>query len=184
MKTPVLAAILVAALAGPADARHAAPVPPSDNNSRVITVATREGGPVTQRITLALDKAALVQLDTDARDVLVSNPEIVYAVVRTPRRIFLLAQKTGQTNAFFFDAAGHQILSLDIRVEKDTGDLGSMIHSNIPGSNVKVSGLNDNVVLTGTVQSAQDSTRAQDLAARFAGDPAKVVNMLSIAGGE
>jgi pilus assembly protein CpaC len=125
-----------------------------------------------------------VQLDADARDVLVSNPEIVDAVVRTPRRIFLLAQKTGQTNAFFFDGAGHQILSLDIRVEKDTGDLGAMIHANIPGSNIKVSGLNDNVVLTGTVGSAQDSTRAQDLAARFAGDPAKVVNMLSIGGGE
>ena len=37
--------------------------------------------------------------------------------MRTPRRIFLLANKVGQTNAFFFDANGKQILALDIRVE-------------------------------------------------------------------
>src|SRR5580698_7647778 len=155
-----------------------------ESNARVVNVSIHDPSRSTQRVTLGVNKAMIVQLDADARDVLVSNPEIVDAVVRTPRRIFLLAMKTGQTNAFFFDAAGKQILSLDIRVEKDTGDLGSMIHANIPGSNVKVSGLNDNVVLTGSVNSASDSTRAQDLAARFAGDPTKVVNMLSIAGGE
>ncbi|HVV64442.1 MAG TPA: type II and III secretion system protein family protein [Rhizomicrobium sp.] len=155
-----------------------------DANARVVNVSVHDGAHANRRLTLALNKATVVQLDADARDVLVSNPEIVDAVVRTPRRIFLLAQKTGQTNAFFFDAAGHQILSLDIRVEKDTGDLGAMIHENIPGSDIHVSGLNDNVVLSGTVSSAQDSMRAQDLAARFAGGADKVVNMLKIGSGE
>ena len=42
----------------------------------------------------------------------------------------------------------------------------------------------DNIVLAGRVRNAQDSSRAQDIAARFAGDPAKVVNMLEISGGE
>jgi pilus assembly protein CpaC len=155
-----------------------------DAGTRVMNVSVHDSSRTSRRIVLALSKATVIQLDADARDVLVSNPEIVDAVVRTPRRIFLLAQKTGQTNAFFFDAAGKQIMSLDIRVEKDTGDLGAMIHANIPGSEVKVSGLNDNVVLTGTVSSAQDSTRAQDLAARFAGDPTKVVNMLTVGNSE
>src|SRR5205823_14683853 len=130
--------------------------------------------------TLAQGKAALVQLDADARDVLVSNPETVDAVVHSPRRVLLLAQKTGHTNAFFFDAAGHQILSVDIRVERDVTDLGAMMHSNFPHSNVHVSAMNDNVVLTGTVASATEATRAQDLAASFAGDPTKVVNLIKI----
>ena len=133
----------------------------------------------------ALDKAAVVELDTDAHDVLVSSPDIVDAVVRRRRRrIFLLATKTGQTNAFFFDARGHQILSLDIRVEKDVTDLAAMMKADLPNSAIKVSAMNDNVVLSGTVSSALESTRAADLAASFTGDPKKVVNMLSIAGGE
>ncbi|HSM96406.1 MAG TPA: type II and III secretion system protein family protein [Rhizomicrobium sp.] len=148
--------------------------------TRVINVATRGGAAPQQHITLGLDKAALVQLDTDARDVLVSNPAVVDAVVRTPRRIFLLAQKTGQTNAFFFDGAGHQILTIDVRVERDVTDLAAMIHNDMPNSNIRVAALNDNVVLTGMVESTGDSQRAQDLAARFAGDPAKVANLLKI----
>ena len=185
MRKSFLIAILLGLSAGGASAHQPLPPQPQDDsNPRVVNVSIHDPSKASRRIALGLNKATVVQLDADARDVLVSNPEIVDAVVRTPRRIFLLAMKTGQTNAFFFDGAGHQILSLDIRVEKDTGDLGSMIHANIPGSNIKVSGLNDNIVLTGNVASAQDSTRARDLAARFAGDPAKVVNMLSIAGGE
>ncbi|HET7334328.1 MAG TPA: pilus assembly protein N-terminal domain-containing protein, partial [Rhizomicrobium sp.] len=152
--------------------------------ARVISVSTSAGKSAHQRITLALNKAAIVQLDSDARDVLVSNPSIVDAVVRSPRRIFLLAQKTGQTNAFFFDGKGRQILSIDITVERDVTDLSTLIHNDMAGSNVKVSALNDNVVLSGTVNSQQDASRVQDLAARFAGDPKKVVNMLKVAARE
>ena len=152
-------------------------------NAKVITVSTRSGT-THQRLTLPLDKAAVVQLDTDARDVLVSNPDLVDAVVRTPRRIFLLATKVGQTNAFFFDAQGKQILSLDIRVEKDVVDLASLMKAAMPNSSIQVQALNDNVVLTGSVSSALESTRAADLAAKFTGDPKKVVNMLGISAGQ
>ncbi len=154
-----------------------------ESNLHVISISTRNG-PVTQRIVLSTNKAAVVQLDADARDVLVSSPDIVDAVVRNPRRIFLLALKTGQTNAFFFDAAGHQLASIDIRVEKDTTDLAAMIRADMPKANIKVSSMNDSVVLTGTVATSQESARAQDLAARFAGDPTKVVNMLRVAASE
>ncbi len=120
---------------------------------------------------MALDKAIIVELDTETHDVLVSNPEIVDAVVRSPKRIFLLATKAGQTNAFFFDAAGKQILSIDIRVEKDVTDLGGMMRANLPNSSISVQAMNDNIVLSGTVSNAMDSSRAADLAASFTGDP-------------
>ena len=173
-----LAIAALGLLAGSADA-----APPSDGNVHVISISTRNG-PVTQRIVLSTNKAAVVQLDADARDVLVSSPDIVDAVVRNPRRIFLLALKTGQTNAFFFDAAGHQLATIDIRVEKDTTDLASMIRTDMPKANIKVSAMNDNIVLTGNVDNAQEAARAQDLAARFTGDPTKVVNMLKVAASE
>ena len=151
-------------------------------NARVMTISTH-GASGHQRLTLSLDKAAVVQLDADARDVLVSNPDLVDAVVRTPRRIFLLATKVGQTNAFFFDVAGKQILSLDIRVEKDVVDLTGLMKASLPNSAIQVQAMNDNIVLTGSVASALESTRAADLAAHFLGDPKKVINMLSVAGG-
>ena len=109
-------------------AAFAAPARPviDESSAKVMAISTK-GASTHQRLTLPLDKAAVVQLDADARDVLVSNPDLVDAVVRTPRRIFLLATKVGQTNAFFFDAQGKQILALDIRVEKDVVDLSSLM---------------------------------------------------------
>ncbi|HEY1961624.1 MAG TPA: type II and III secretion system protein family protein [Rhizomicrobium sp.] len=184
MRNGLLAICALAAAALTAPAHAHAPMRHEPVAQKVLNVSTHGHGPAHQRITLALDKAALVQLDADARDVLVSNPEIVDAVVRTPKRIFLLAMKTGQTNAFFFDSAGHQILSIDIRVERDVTDLGGMMHENFPGSSIRVSAMNDNVVLSGTVPSAVEATRAQDLAASFAGDPKKVVNMLKVQANE
>jgi pilus assembly protein CpaC len=174
---------LALALVAPC-AAFAAPARPAldEANAKVMAISTK--GTTHQRLTLPLDKAAVVQLDADARDVLVSNPELVDAVVRSPRRIFLLATKVGQTNAFFFDAQGKQILALDIRVEKDTVDLAALMKAAMPNSAIQVQAMNDNVVLTGSVASALEATRAADLAARFAGDPKKVINMIGIAGGQ
>lgn len=171
--------LAVAVIAQDASARPAL----DETAARVMTISTRGGASSHQRLTLSLDKAAVVQLDADARDVLVSNPDMVDAVVRTPRRIFLLANKVGQTNAFFFGADGKQILALDIRVEKDVLDLAGLMKASLPNSSIAVQAMNDNIVLTGSVNSALESTRAADLAARFAGDPKKVINMLSVAGG-
>jgi pilus assembly protein CpaC len=184
IRTLAIAAATFAALTFSASAR---PVPHGGDpaGTKLITVSTHgNGGPIQEHITLALSKAAIVQLDDDARDVLVSDPTVVDAVVRTPRRIFLLGQKTGQTNAFFFDAAGHQILSIDIRVERDVTDLAGIIRADLPNSNIHVAAMNDNIVLTGTAQNAGDSTRAQDLAARFVGDDKKVANLLKITSNE
>ncbi|HEY2008263.1 MAG TPA: type II and III secretion system protein family protein [Rhizomicrobium sp.] len=175
---------LALVLAAPLGVSHATAKPALDEaGARVIAISTH-GASTHQRVVLSLDKATVVQLDSDARDVLVSNPDLVDAVVRTPRRIFLLATKVGQTNAFFFDAQGKQILSLDIRVEKDVEDLATLLKASLPNSAIQVRAMNDSVVLTGSVASALESTRAATLAATFTGDPKKVVNMISIAGGQ
>ncbi|MBS0279580.1 MAG: type II and III secretion system protein family protein [Proteobacteria bacterium] len=187
--SPLAAALLIAAMA-PAAAQMSRPAAttalakPTEADARVVQIATGQGQPVNQHLTLGLNKAAIVELDADAKDVLVSSPDIADAIVKSPRRIFLLGTKTGQTNAFFFDGHGHQVLSLDIRVEKDVADLAAMIKANLPNSAIKVAALNDNVVLSGRVASASEATRAADLSASFTGDPKKVVNMLSISDGE
>ena len=159
MKHPALsfaAALLISAMvpAAAQTSRPAASAKPAEADARVIQIATGQGQPVSQHLTLGLNKAAIIELDSDAKDVLVSSPDIADAIVKSPRRIFLLGTKTGQTNAFFFDGRGHQVLSLDIRVEKDVADLAAMIKAALPNSSIKVAALNDNVVLSGRVASA------------------------------
>jgi pilus assembly protein CpaC len=135
---------------------------------------------VSQSIVLPLNKAAIVELPQPAVDVLVSQPSVVDAVVRSPRRVYLLGLTTGQTNAFFFDSRGRQILNLEIRVERDMDALAEVMRRVMPNSRIEVDALNDNVILRGTVQTAAEAANANSLAGRFVDDPEKVVNLLKI----
>jgi pilus assembly protein CpaC len=120
-----------------------------------------------KHVTLGLDKSIVVDLPADAYDILVANPTVADAVTRTPRRIYLFGKQVGQTNIFVFGADGTQIASLDIQIERDTTDLVRQLKKYIPDSDIHADMINDNVVLSGTVQTPEDSTRAAEIAHLF-----------------
>ena len=150
------------------------------------TVSVRDNGdsPSRERITLGLNKAAIIELPADAADVLVSNPAIVDAIVRTPRRIYILGLTVGQTNAFFFSDSGKQLLNLEINVQRDIMALDDILAKHFPNSDIKAESINDNIVLTGTVPSAAIAEQARDIAVRYVGKPEQVLSMISVAGRE
>jgi pilus assembly protein CpaC len=120
-----------------------------------------------QRIKLGLNKSVVIDLPTDAYDILVANPGVADAVTRTARRIYLFGKAVGETNIFVFGPNGEQIASLDLQIERDVAGLEDYIKRFIPTSDITVELLNDNVVLTGTVDTPLDSKRAADLATIF-----------------
>ncbi|PTS88249.1 MULTISPECIES: type II and III secretion system protein family protein [unclassified Caulobacter] len=131
---------------------------------------------------LPLGKSAIIELPTDVRDMLVTNPLVADAVLRSPRRIYVLGLTAGATDAAFFDASGRRILTLNIRVGQDTSLLSSTLNTVISGGTIKVVPLKDSVILSGLVMNAGDSEKASRIAAQFVSSPEKVLNMLSIAG--
>ena len=113
---------------------------------------------------LPRDKTAVIRLPAEAADVVVSNPEIVDAVVRNANRVYLIGKKIGQSNAFFFDRQGRPIGHLDIRVEPDAQTLNTMIAKIVPAARVRAEALSGSLILTGTVPSAADADRVLQLA--------------------
>jgi pilus assembly protein CpaC len=120
-----------------------------------------------QRLKLGLNKSVVVDLPADAYDILVANPTVADAVTRTARRIYLFGKQVGETNIFVFGANGEQIVSLDLAVERDVSGLQEYLKRFIPDSQIEVELLNDNVVLSGTVQTPLDAARAAQLAQVF-----------------
>ncbi|CDX50863.1 Type II and III secretion system protein [Mesorhizobium plurifarium] len=121
----------------------------------------------TQRVKLGLNKSVVIDLPSDAYDILVANPAVADAVTRTARRIYLFGKAVGETNIFVFGPNGEQIVSLDLAVERDVAGLEDYLKRFIPSSQIKVELLNDNVVLTGMVDTPLDAKRAVDLATIF-----------------
>jgi pilus assembly protein CpaC len=121
----------------------------------------------TQRVKLGLNKSVVIDLPSDAYDILVANPAVADAVTRTSRRIYLFGKAVGQTNIFVFGPNGEQIVSLDLDIERDVAGLEDNLRRFIPGSDIHIELVNDNVVLTGTVETPLDAKRAVDLANAF-----------------
>lgn len=172
----------------------AQPVPYNADHQSIIRVTDRDALPVTRGVRIGRHKAIVVELPRDLRDVVVSAPDLVDAVVQSSNRVHLISKgKPGQSNAFFFDASGEQILTLEISIEHDTAVLEALYRRLMPSSNIKAEILNETVILTGTVRSPVDSDRAFDIASRFIvwQDPQKherhdkkVINMLAVEGEE
>lgn len=135
----------------------------------VLNVPTR-GGPSVRKLSLGKGKSMMVEFGFDLRDVLVADPELVDAVVQTSNRVFLIAKKNGQTNAFFFDVNGDRILTLELSVGADLTGIDDLLRRLIPGSQIKTEVAGDAIVLTGSVRSPADSNRASMIASKFTAD--------------
>lgn len=145
-----------------ADAVLLAGAPPASAKTASVTT-----NGTSQRIKLGLNKSIVVDLPADAYDILVANPSVADAVTRTSRRIYLFGKAVGETNIFVFGPNGEQVVSLDLVVERDVSGLEDYLKRFIPNSDITVELLNDNVVLTGTVETPLDAKRASDLATIF-----------------
>ncbi len=128
---------------------------------------SESGTGVRKRVKLGLNKALVVDLPQDAHDILVADPSMADAVTRTSRRIYLFGKSVGQTNIFIFGAHGEEIVSLDLEVERDITGLEANLRRFIPDSDIRVEIVSDNIVLSGSVRTPQDSARAVQLATAF-----------------
>lgn len=123
--------------------------------------------PIRRAARVGLGKSVLIEFPRDVRDVMVSNPQVMDAVVLSSNRVFLLARRIGEANAFFFGADGEQLATYELYVERETGGLEDLLNRIIPGSRIKVEMLNQTVILTGSVRNPADSMRASNIAKQF-----------------
>jgi len=118
-------------------------------------------------VRIGLNKSIVIRLPAEAHDVIVGNPEIVDAVVRSKNTAYLFARTIGQTNIFFFDKNGQQILNLDLEVAIDVTALRKLLQRSIPGTKITVDTVNNSVVLGGTAPNAAEAKFAEDITTKF-----------------
>ena len=122
----------------------------------------------------------IVDLPREVKDVLVADPKIANAVIRSAQRAYIIGAAVGQTNVVFFDADGQQIAAYDIAVKRDLNGVRAALRQTLPG--IPIEGVGDGVILTGSVSSPIEAQQAGDLAARLVGGSDKVVNSIAVRG--
>ncbi len=153
------------------------PPPPAPVAS---TAYIASGENTSSSIALGIGKSVVIDLPRDVKDVLVADPKIANAVVRSARRAYLIGIAVGQTNVFFFDEQGRQIAGYDIAITRDLNGVRAALKQALP--EVIIEGVGDGIMLSGSVASPGESQQAFDLAVRLAGADTKVVNHIAIRG--
>src|ERR1700737_2302217 len=133
-------------------------------------------------LALGIGKSVVVDFPRDVKDVLVADPKIANAVVRSAQRAYIIGTAVGQTNIVFFDSEGQPIAAYDIAVKRDLNGVRAALRQSLPYAGVQIEGVGDGVMLTGSVSSPIEAQQAGDLAARVVGGADKVVNSISVHG--
>jgi pilus assembly protein CpaC len=133
-------------------------------------------------LALGIGKSVIIDLPRDAKDVLVADPKIANAVIRSPQRAYIIGAAVGQTNVVFFDAEGQQIAAYDIAIKRDLNGVRSALRQILPSAGIQIEGVGEGVMLTGSVSSPIEAQQAGDLAARLVGSTDKVVNSIVVRG--
>ena len=178
--TLALTPALWPALAAETDASQAASAQAAARESKdepLVTGAIAPGK--TRFLALGVGKSVVLDLPREAKDVLVADPKIANAVIRSAQRAYIIGSAIGQTNVVFFDADGNQITSYDIAIKRDLNGIRAALRS-IPG--VQIEGVGDGVILTGAVSSPIEAQQAGDIATKLVGAADKVVNSIVVRG--
>ena len=178
-----LAALMALAPASPVLAQQA---------SAQVSIAASSYGAV-RKLDIELNKSMIVDLPAGVSEVIVSQPHVAAAIMRTRTRAIVQGITGGDTNIFFLDDNGRTIQVLDMRVIEQPSQVGNALEDAlarvIPGSRINVESVTlgddtNRVVLTGTVLSAEDKDRAYAVAVQFAGDEKNVASILDISGAQ
>jgi pilus assembly protein CpaC len=156
-----LAILTISTAAGVSVSSAAEPTP-----SKTIRVLGSDSG--SRFVSLGIGKSIVIELPRPIKDVLVADPRIANAVVPSSRRAYIIGSAVGQTNVYFFDAAGKQIAGFDLAVSRDLNGIRAVLQKMFPDANIRVDGIGTgSVILSGTVQTPAEAQTAYDVAARL-----------------
>lgn len=135
-------------------------------------------------ILLEAGKGTLIRLGAPAATVFVANPDIADVQVKSPELIYISAKAPGETVVYAVDAASNVLLHSPVRVDHDLSRMRDSMRQLMPGENINVSSVGNNLVLSGAASSASRAEKAMQLAGSIANATdmknALVVNQLAV----
>jgi pilus assembly protein CpaC len=180
MRTFIVRALSFSAMAALTLNPALTPVLASDY--RAAAPVTTDGQMNARFVSLGVGKSIVIDLPREIKDVLVADPKIANAVVRSTQRAYVIGAAVGQTNIVFFDSTGAQIAAYDIAVKRDLNGVRAALKQSLPNSDILIEGVGDGVLLSGSAASPVEAQQAADIAARLVGGSEKVVNSIAVRG--
>jgi pilus assembly protein CpaC len=132
-------------------------------------------------VDLVVGTGQLIRVDEEFSSLFVANPDVADIEVKSPRLMYLTGVGVGETTLFAVDENDNVLMSTRIRVTHNIGALQSGIARVAPGQKVTAATVDQSLVLTGTVGTADEAANVLQVASQFVDDPTRVVNRMTVA---
>ena len=139
-------------------------------------------GTVSSNITVATNRAIVVQSDQPFAEISVANPAIADIATLSESTIYVLGKAPGRTTLTLFGVDGTLLANVDVRVVPDIAEFKERLAEILPGEPIEVRTAGAGIVLSGTVSGARKVARAMELASRYA--PDQVTNLMMVGGSQ
>jgi pilus assembly protein CpaC len=128
--------------------------------------------PSAQRLQLGVGQSVIVDLPDEAGEIYVGDPAVANAIVRSAKRIYISAVANGQTSIFALGRDGRRIAVFQVSVGRAVTELLNLLNTALPGNEIHVRTVENTIILTGSVASAEEAQKALDIADGFVNDTA------------
>ncbi len=139
-------------------------------------------GAVSSRISVAINKAVIVDIDRPFTELSVANPAIADIATLSDRSIYVLGKAAGATTLTIFDQDGQLVANVDVRVAPDLAEFKERLAQILPGERIDVRTANAGIVLSGRLSGARQVAQAMELAQLYA--PNMVTNLMVVGGSQ
>src|SRR5579872_2800314 len=128
--------------------------------------------PRSQHLQLGVGQSVICDLPEEEGEIYVGDPSVANAIVRSARRIYISGVANGQTSIFALARDGRRIAAFQVSVGRAVSELSSLLNTAIPGNDIHVRTVENTIILTGSVASAEEAQKALDIANGFVNDSA------------
>jgi len=128
--------------------------------------------PAAQHLQLGVGQSVIFDLPEEAGEIYVGDPGIANAIVRSARRVYISGVANGQTSIFALARDGRRIAVVQVTVGRNVAELSNLLNTAIPGNEIHVRTVENTIILTGSVGSAEEAQKALDIADGFVNDTA------------
>jgi pilus assembly protein CpaC len=125
-----------------------------------------------ERLQLGVGQSVIFDLPEEAGEIYVGDPGVANAIVRSARRIYISGVANGQTSIFALARDGRRIAVVQVSVGRAVAELSALLNTAIPGNQIHVRTVENTIILTGSVASAEEAQKALDIANGFVNDSA------------
>ena len=143
-------------------------------------------GAVSSRISVAVNKAVVIDIDRPFNELSVASPAIADIARLSDRSIYVLGKTPGATTLTILDQDGRMIANVDVRVSPDIAEFKERLAQILPGERIDVRTANEGIVLSGRVSGARKVAQAMELARLYVAPdrPDLVTNMMVVGGSQ